>query len=126
MQRLLAEVQFRDPARARRLIADEGLDNLSLEAVGWLLPVLSGDKSSTAEVEAIRRLLNNRAEETAATAHFTTSYADDYLLLNSDRRTDAVILDALITDRPDIARIALADAGCELPPSRRMEEVGRG
>jgi len=91
----------RDSAHARRLIADEGLDKLSLEAVGWLLPVLSGDRSSTAEVEAIRRLLNNRAEETAATAHFTTSYADDdYLLLNSDRRTDAVILDALITDQP--------------------------
>jgi uncharacterized protein YfaS (alpha-2-macroglobulin family) len=91
----------RDAARARRLIADEGLDKLSLEAVGWLLPVLSGDKNSTVEVAAIRRLLNNRAEETAATAHFTTSYADDdYLLLNSDRRTDAVILDALITDQP--------------------------
>ena len=70
------------------------MDKLSLEAVGWLLPVLSGDKSSTAEVAAIRQLLNNRAEETAATAHFTTSYADeDYLLLNSDRRSDAVILD---------------------------------
>src|SRR2546421_4338355 len=92
----------RDAARARRLIADEGLDKLSLEAVGWLLPVLSGDKNSTAEVAAIRRLLNNRAEEDAGTAHFTTGYADeDYLLLNSDRRADAVILDALIGDQPE-------------------------
>ena len=72
----------RDPARARRLIAENGLEKLQLEAVGWLLTVLSGDRASTAQVAAIRRLLDNRAEETAGTAHFTTSYADDdYLLL---------------------------------------------
>src|SRR3989440_11674890 len=92
----------RDAARARRLIADEGLDKLSLEAVGWLLPVLSGDANSAAEVAAIRRLLNNRAEETAATAHFTTAYGDDdYLLLHSSRRADGVVLEALITDQPE-------------------------
>jgi uncharacterized protein YfaS (alpha-2-macroglobulin family) len=97
-----ARMGDRDAARARRLIAEEGLEKLPLEAVGWLLPVLSGDKNSTAEVAAIRRLLNNRAEETAATAQFTTSYSDqDYLLLNSSRRTDGVILEALITDQPD-------------------------
>lgn len=91
----------RDAAHARQLIATQGLDKLSLEAVGWLLPVLSGDGNSTAEVEAIRRLLNNRAEETAGTAHFVTSYADDdYLLLRSDRRADGVILEALIGDQP--------------------------
>ena len=91
----------RDPARARRLIAEAGLSNLSLESVGWLLTVLSGDAGSTAEVAAIRRHLNNRATEEAATAHFVTSYKDsDYLLLNSDRRADAVILEALIGDQP--------------------------
>jgi uncharacterized protein YfaS (alpha-2-macroglobulin family) len=91
----------RDAARARRLIAEEGLDKLSLESVGWLLPVLSNDKASTAEVVSIRRLLDNRAEETAGTAHFTTSYADDdYLLLRSERRADGVILEALIGDQP--------------------------
>ncbi|HEX8119068.1 MAG TPA: hypothetical protein VF521_17455, partial [Pyrinomonadaceae bacterium] len=92
----------RDAARARRLIAENGVEKLQLEAIGWLLTVLSGDKASTAEVTAIRRLLNNRAEETAGTAHFTTSYADDdYLLLHSDRRADGVILEALIRDRPE-------------------------
>jgi uncharacterized protein YfaS (alpha-2-macroglobulin family) len=91
----------RDPARARRLIAENGLEKLQLEAVGWLLTVLSGDKASTNEVAAIRRLLDNRAEETAGTAHFTTNYSDDaYLLLHSDRRTDGVILEALIGDQP--------------------------
>lgn len=92
----------RDAARARRLIAENGLEKLQLEAVGWLLTVLSGDKASTAEVAAIRRLLDNRAEETAGAAHFTTSYADDdYLLLRSDRRADGVILEALIGDQPE-------------------------
>jgi uncharacterized protein YfaS (alpha-2-macroglobulin family) len=91
----------RDPARARRLIAENGLERLQLEAVGWLLTVLSGDKASAAEVAAIRRLLDNRADETAGAAHFTTSYADDdYLLLRSDRRADGVILEALIGDQP--------------------------
>jgi alpha-2-macroglobulin len=92
----------RDAARARRLVASETVEKLSLEAVGWLLPVLSGDNASIAEVAAIRRHLNNRAEETAGTAHFVTGYADDdYLLLHSSRRADAVILEALIVDRPE-------------------------
>jgi glycerophosphoryl diester phosphodiesterase len=35
-------------------------------------------------------------------------------------------VDGLITDRPDLARIVLAEAGCPLPPSRRAEEIGCG
>lgn len=92
----------RDTARARKLIAEGGLETLSLESVGWLLSVLSGDAASQPEVAVIRRLLNNRATETAATAHFACSYKDnDYLLLNSDRRADGIILEALIGDQPD-------------------------
>ncbi|MBV9211820.1 MAG: hypothetical protein JOZ52_14360, partial [Acidobacteria bacterium] len=91
----------RDAARARKMIAEAGLDKLPLEAVGWLLPVLSGDASSRAEVEAIRRLLNNRATEDAGTAHFVTSYSDgEHLLLHSARRADGIILEALIGDQP--------------------------
>lgn len=96
-----ARMNDADAPRARKLILDNGLEKLPLEAVGWLLPTLSADKASAANVEAIRTLLNNRAEETAATAHFVTSYADDdYLLLRSNRRADGVILEALISDQP--------------------------
>ncbi|MFL6283941.1 MAG: alpha-2-macroglobulin family protein [Pyrinomonadaceae bacterium] len=96
-----ARMNDADAARARKLIADNGLEKLPLEAIGWLLPTLSADKASATETAAIRRLLDNRAEETAATAHFVTSYADDdYLLLRSDRRADGVILEALIGDEP--------------------------
>lgn len=92
----------KDAARARKLIMEAGgLDHLSLETIGWLLPVLSNDGNSQTEVANIRRHLDNRATEEAATAHFASSYSDnDYLLLNSDRRADAVILEALIGDQP--------------------------
>jgi uncharacterized protein YfaS (alpha-2-macroglobulin family) len=92
----------RDTGKARKLIADAGGANqLPLEALGWLLPVLSGNASSQAEVAAIRRHFANRAEETAATAHFTTTYKDGaHLILHSDRRADAIILEALIGDDP--------------------------
>ena len=90
-----------DAAQARGLIDENGVDDLPTEAIGWLLPVLSGDPVSVQEVGEIRRYLDNRAVETAGAASFTTSYGDDdYLLMHSDRRTDAVILDALITDQP--------------------------
>jgi uncharacterized protein YfaS (alpha-2-macroglobulin family) len=96
-----AQMSDRDPARARKLIAEAGLEKLSLESVGWLLSVLSSDKDSTNEVTAIRHLLNNRVTETAGTAHFVCSYSDgDYLVLNSDRRADGVILEALIGADP--------------------------
>jgi uncharacterized protein YfaS (alpha-2-macroglobulin family) len=97
-----AQMGDRDAARARKLIAEAGLEKLSLESVGWLLSVLSGDSGSLSEVAAIRHLLNNRVTETAGMAHFVCSYSDsDYLLLNSDRRADGVILEALIGDQPN-------------------------
>jgi alpha-2-macroglobulin len=97
-----AQMSDRDPVRARKLIAEAGLEKLSLESVGWLLSLLSTDKASTAEVAAIRHLLNNRVTETAGTAHFVCSYSDDdYLILNSNRRADGVILEALIGDQPN-------------------------
>ena len=49
----------------------------------------------------LRRYVNNRVVETAGAANFTTNYDDqNYLLLGSDRRTDAILLDALIGDNP--------------------------
>lgn len=96
-----AQMGDRDVARARDLIKEAGLEKLSMESIGWLLSVLSSDPSSQNEVAEIRRLLNNRVTETAGTAHFVCSYSDsDYLLLNSDRRADGVILEALVVDQP--------------------------
>lgn len=91
-----------DTGKARTLLAAYPLEEQSLEAIAWLWQVLSGDASSSAEVDAIRQHINNRAVETAGAANFTTSYGEQaYLLLHSNRRTDGIILDALINDQPE-------------------------
>lgn len=92
----------RDAAAARKLLLEAGaVEQLPLEALGWLLPVLANDAEAQPQVAAIQRHLRNRVAETAATAHFTTSYSDGaHLLLHSDQRTDAVLLEALLTTDP--------------------------
>jgi len=91
----------RDTARARKLVAEAGVEKLPFEAIGWLLGVMSGDPGSQTEVAAIRHFLANRATETASTAHFAVDYGDSaYVLLYSDRRADAIVLEALIGDQP--------------------------
>jgi glycerophosphoryl diester phosphodiesterase len=65
-------------------------------------------------------------EETLAEAHglglrvvpWTVNRPDDM------RRLIRWGVDGLITDRPDLARGVLAEAGLAVPPSRRAEEVG--
>jgi hypothetical protein len=98
-----ALMKDRDGARARRLIAEAGgVEKLSIESLGWLLPVLSGDAASLQETQAIIRHLNNRVTETAGAAHFADAYSDgEYTILHSDRRADGVILEALIGIRPE-------------------------
>ena len=58
-------------------------------------------KPRETKLRRLRHNLQNRVTETAGTAHFVSSYKDDdHLLLNSDRRADAVVLEALIADQP--------------------------
>ena len=90
-----------DPARARALVREATASGLSFEALGFVLPLLSKDAASQAEVAAIRRRITNGVTETAAAAHFAVSYGDGaHLLLHSDRRADAILLEALIADQP--------------------------
>ena len=92
----------RDPNKALKLLDQGGLENFSMEAMGWLWPVLQDAPGTGEKLEAIRRHVANRVVETAGAANFTTDYSDEtYLLLSSDRRTDAILLDALIGDDPD-------------------------
>jgi alpha-2-macroglobulin len=91
-----------DPVKAMRLLDEAGLEQLSLDATGWLWPVLQDAPGSSDDLDAIRLHVNNRVVETAGAANFTTAYDDQtYLLLSSDRRTDAILLDALIDDSPE-------------------------
>ena len=87
----------RDTGKAESLLNEAGLENLSMEVIGWLWSVID----DTSKLDAIRVYVNNHVVETAGAANFTTSYSDQtYLLLSSDRRTDAILLDALMEDNP--------------------------
>jgi uncharacterized protein YfaS (alpha-2-macroglobulin family) len=90
-----------DVAKGKQLLAQAGgADKLSMEADGWLLGLFAQDASAQSERKAIVRHALNRVSETAGAANFVTSYGDgNYLLLSSDRRVDAVMLDALIQEQ---------------------------
>ena len=86
----------RDPGKAAALWTDRG-DEMTLDAIAWIWPVLD----DVAAGAAIERLFANRAAETAGAANFATDYGDDAsLILHSDRRTDGIVLDALIAEVP--------------------------
>ena len=88
-----------DPESGRQLVAAGGL---SVEALAWLLPVLAVDPESRHEAKEVRRQLANRVVETPGAASVAVRHDDGaYLLLASDRRADAVVLEALIADQPD-------------------------
>jgi uncharacterized protein YfaS (alpha-2-macroglobulin family) len=92
-------------AEARRMAAapaDRVGGELPVEAAAWLLHILADEPTAAAQSTELRRLLMNRVEETAGGASFTADYEDGaYLLLHSRRRTDAVVLDALIAADPE-------------------------
>jgi len=86
---------------ARNMVDRIGPKKLALEASGWLLATLTGDAGSTKQRAKILRHVGQRVSETASTAEFATAYSDGtHLLLHSRRRTDAVLLDALIAAKP--------------------------
>ena len=70
---------------------------IELETAAWIAPTLQKGNKRT-EVKEILRMFENRADETPSTAAFTSNYEDGaYLLLHSNRRTDAIILDSMLT-----------------------------
>lgn len=98
-----------DPESARRLMADAGL---SVEGLAWLLPVLAADFRSRRETAEIRRQIANRIVETPRAASVAVDYEDGtHLLLASNRRADAIVLEAIIADQPDSDLIPKLVAG---------------
>ena len=88
-----------DPESARQLVAAGAL---SVEGLAWILPVLAGDPESRVQTAEVRRQLANRVVETPGAATVAVRYEDGpHLLLSSDRRADAIVLEALIADQPD-------------------------
>ena len=97
----------RDSTKAENLYEDNR-DDLAVDAMAWLWTVVQ-NISVRNEIE---RTLNNRAVETAGAANFTTIYGDSsYLIMQSDRRSDGIVLDALIANSPDSDLIPKVVAG---------------
>lgn len=86
----------RDQATADRL-HDDRSDVLGVDGLAWLWPIVSSDRAA-----GIARTIADRVSETPSAATFTTGYGEDaHLVLASDRRTDGIVLDALIRMDPD-------------------------
>jgi uncharacterized protein YfaS (alpha-2-macroglobulin family) len=89
------------PQRAEKCLALLPIEQHSLETLAFLLPTLHESEQGRASADAILQHLRTRATEEAGTVTFATSYGDgDWLVMHSSRRTDAVILRALLDVDP--------------------------
>ena len=85
-----------DATKAEALYRRAG-DDLTIDAIAWLWSSIV-DEGMRADIE---RTINNRAVDTAGAVTFTTDYADGaWVIMQSDRRTDGIVLDALIANTP--------------------------
>jgi uncharacterized protein YfaS (alpha-2-macroglobulin family) len=95
-----------DVAKGQKLFAEYGgtaNKNVSMETHGWLLGLFAQQAAAQKERKELVKHAMNRVSETAGAANFVTSYGDgNYLLLSSDRRVDAVMLESLIQEQPSL------------------------
>ncbi|HVG44284.1 MAG TPA: hypothetical protein VM890_06115, partial [Longimicrobium sp.] len=86
----------------RRFMAETPRESITVEMAGWLLSAAARAPALAAERGELLRMVNNAATETASTATFATRYSDgEHLLLHSARRTDGVVLEALLAAQPE-------------------------
>jgi len=97
----------RDTRKAESLFADHR-DDMGVDAMAWLWSVVDEARMRT----EIERTITNRAVETAGAANFASTYGDSsYLVMQSDRRTDGIVLDALVANSPQSDLIPKVVAG---------------
>ena len=91
---VLSRAGLESVSRAHKVVKEAGFDQLSMAAIGWCWTVLA----ETDERETFYRYAMNHLGETESTALFVERFAeeDGHLLLASDRRSDAVMLWALM------------------------------
>ena len=78
-----------------------GVKGISMDGLGWLLGVMAGDGTSAGQRATINRYLDNKIAETAGKAHFVTRVSNSaHVILESSRRTDGILLESMIDDRP--------------------------
>jgi uncharacterized protein YfaS (alpha-2-macroglobulin family) len=100
---VLNEMGSPEPGETEKLAQKSVGEELPLEAAGWLLATLADQPSESDAQKELRQAIDNRAVEEAGTAQFTTEYGNDqgHVVMHSNRRSDAVILDALLRSTPD-------------------------
>ncbi|MDX2090958.1 MAG: DUF6049 family protein [Kofleriaceae bacterium] len=94
-----------DIGKGQKLFAEYGgtKGTATMETHGWLLGLFAQNKQADGERKELVRHAMNRVSETAGAANFVSSYGDGaYLLLSSDRRVDAVMLESLIAEQPTL------------------------
>ena len=90
-----------DVKGAKRVLGEIKLQEHKFETLGFLLPVLREDKKSQKLRDEIHRHLDNNVSETAGAANWNQGYGDNgHLVLHSNRRTDGILLEAIIEDKP--------------------------
>lgn len=106
-------------AEARDLLDETPQKSLSLESIGWLFSVVKDDADSQVRVQELTRYVENLVDETAATAQFTSAYEDGaYVLMHSDRRTDAILLEGWMHTQPQSDLIVKLVRGLETSKTR--------
>ncbi|MCO5552714.1 hypothetical protein L7F22_006231 [Adiantum nelumboides] len=101
---------------ASRLLKKASLAQLSLEACGWILIALGLAKEKiSVDLDVLLNHVKSRVVETSDLAHFTTSYQDDgmSLMLHSNSRTDAILLEALLVTEASSALCAKLAKGLQ-------------
>ena len=101
VQNLLKEPDVASAKALFKKLKDD--KHLELESLGWLWPTFAEHAKGSSERKELKRLVMNKATETADKAHFTTEIGETdgtYLTLHSARRTDAILLGALLQDDP--------------------------
>ncbi len=83
----------------------DGLDwqEQSPDALAWIIQVLNSSPGNEEEIQRVWNFLLNRVDETAGKAVFASSYReeDEHLVLSSNKRSSALLLQALIKTRPE-------------------------
>ncbi|MBQ7529586.1 hypothetical protein IJT10_06750 [bacterium] len=96
-ENVLWQVGKHDPKRLADRLSKFKMEEVPIEVLGWALPVLRDTHADLAN--EIRRVIANKTSETASTANVgNTREKDGYLIMDSDMRSEAVLLSGLITD----------------------------
>ncbi len=92
-----------DIQAALRIVNSMDWQLQSGEALAWVIQVLSMSTGNEEKVLDIWGFLLDRVDETAGKANFATGYREEegHLILSSDKRTGAIMLQALIRTRPE-------------------------